>query len=141
MQAVQRGAALVPFAVVTFITLPFADVPNSVLQGLPLPLPITPGPPPTPPPPPPPPPPPVLDVVLEALLDVLPQPLKPLLDDEDDDEEDDADDVLEAEDDTDAEIGCCPTTVCPTTFVKSSQMAESLTGGEEPLNVSGESDR
>lgn len=101
LQAVQRGAAPVPFAVVTLMTL---LLPKSVWHGLPLPLPITPG------PLLPPPPPPEFEPVLEALLEVLPQPLKPLLDNEDvddaDDADDEADDVLDADEDTDADMVC-----------------------------------
>lgn len=100
LQAVHRGAPPVPLAVVTFMTLPL--LPNKVWHGLPLPLPITPGPPP--------PPPPEFEAVLDALLEVLPQPLRPLLDSDDVDEaedaEDEADDVLEADDDTEAEMVC-----------------------------------
>jgi len=96
-------------------------------------------------------------LALITLLLVLPQPLRPLVEelDEDDDEDEDEDDdeqeeeLAEELDETEAEMGWWPLitvtserdfTLLPPVY-SSLQIAESLAGGEEPLNVSGESDR
>lgn len=100
-----------------------------------------------------------------TLLLVLPQPLRPLVDDDDEDDDDDDDDDDEDDedeeqddeladelDDTDVDIGwwplitvtsCCRTLTLtwPPAMYSSPQMAKSPAGGDEPLSVSGESDR
>lgn len=95
-------------------------------------------------------------LALITLLLVLPQPLRPLVEELDDDEDEDEDDddeqdeeLAEELDDMEAEMGWWPLitvtserdlTLLPPVY-SSLQIAESLAGGDEPLNVSGESDR